>query len=151
MAETLYEKARAVPVIEADIFDRMNETRELIAQRAYEIYQARGGRHGFDQDDWFAAEKEILPPVEIDFHLTDEGVQLTAPMRGFEAADLEVILGHRRAAICGVHTLSGQTAIRSRKHKRIMRIVELPFGVNPALANASLQSGILRITLPRLR
>jgi hypothetical protein len=31
-----------------------------IAQRAYEIYLARGAEHGHDVEDWIAAEREIL-------------------------------------------------------------------------------------------
>lgn len=34
--------------------------RDRIAQRAYELYLARGGTHGSDWDDWLAAEREIL-------------------------------------------------------------------------------------------
>jgi hypothetical protein len=30
-----------------------------IARRAYERYQARGGQHGNDQQDWYAAEREL--------------------------------------------------------------------------------------------
>jgi hypothetical protein len=32
---------------------------EQIAKRAYERYQQRGGHHGSDQDDWYAAEREL--------------------------------------------------------------------------------------------
>lgn len=32
---------------------------EQIAQRAYERYQQRGGQDGQDQDDWYAAEREL--------------------------------------------------------------------------------------------
>jgi hypothetical protein len=32
---------------------------EQVAQRAYERYQSRGGNHGGDQDDWYAAEQEL--------------------------------------------------------------------------------------------
>lgn len=31
-----------------------------IRQRAYELYQERGGQHGFDQEDWSRAEAEVL-------------------------------------------------------------------------------------------
>jgi hypothetical protein len=31
-----------------------------IRTRAYELYQERGGQHGFDQEDWRRAETEIL-------------------------------------------------------------------------------------------
>ena len=32
---------------------------ERVAQRAYELYQARGGEHGYDQEDWYEAEHQI--------------------------------------------------------------------------------------------
>ena len=32
---------------------------EAIAERAYDIYMARGGAHGKDSDDWLAAELEL--------------------------------------------------------------------------------------------
>jgi hypothetical protein len=31
-----------------------------IRSRAYELYQERGGQHGYDQEDWRRAETEIL-------------------------------------------------------------------------------------------
>jgi hypothetical protein len=31
----------------------------LIQRRAYEIYQSRGGQHGFDEEDWLQAEIEV--------------------------------------------------------------------------------------------
>jgi hypothetical protein len=34
-------------------------TTEEIAQRAYEIYQARGGTEGQDIEDWLQAEREL--------------------------------------------------------------------------------------------
>ena len=34
--------------------------REAIARRAYEIYSARGGTHGYDIEDWLQAERELL-------------------------------------------------------------------------------------------
>ena len=30
-----------------------------VAKRAYEIYQARGGQHGADMDDWLEAERQL--------------------------------------------------------------------------------------------
>jgi hypothetical protein len=35
-------------------------TSEEIAQRAYEIFQTRGGEPGHDLDDWLQAESELL-------------------------------------------------------------------------------------------
>ena len=33
--------------------------RELVAQRAYDRFQRRGGEHGHDQEDWFEAERQL--------------------------------------------------------------------------------------------
>ena len=35
-------------------------TPEEIAERAYELYMARGGAHGNDLDDWLRAESELM-------------------------------------------------------------------------------------------
>lgn len=34
-------------------------TEEQVRQRAYEIYQERGGQHGLHEDDWTRAEREL--------------------------------------------------------------------------------------------
>lgn len=33
---------------------------DRVARRAYERYQIRGGGHGFDQQDWLEAERELI-------------------------------------------------------------------------------------------
>lgn len=55
--------------------------RDLIEKRAYEIYQARGGHHGFDREDWEQAQREIdgipddvLPHPEEDEVEEEKGV-----------------------------------------------------------------------------
>ena len=35
-------------------------TAETISQRAYDRFQAHGGEHGHDVEDWLAAEAELL-------------------------------------------------------------------------------------------
>lgn len=48
-----------------DNFDRHHLTfvyEEGIADRAYAIWQARGGGHGHDDHDWFEAERQLASP-----------------------------------------------------------------------------------------
>jgi hypothetical protein len=49
----------AVRVIRASSEDP-NIVLEQIAQRAYELYEARGREDGHDLDDWLRAEAEIM-------------------------------------------------------------------------------------------
>jgi HSP20 family molecular chaperone IbpA len=140
---------QAVPVVEADVFDRMNETTSLIAQRAFEIYESRGGAHGFDRDDWFTAERELLPELQIDYDVTDSAVQLTMQVPGFEAKDLEVEVGHQRVVVFGLHTDSGEGAADNCIVRKTIGVAELPSEVDPQMARATLQNGTLRVVLPR--
>ena len=39
-------------------------TYDQVAQRAFEIYEARGGTHGLHEDDWQAAEAELGQAAE---------------------------------------------------------------------------------------
>ena len=66
-AKSQPEKAQSVQIVEADILDTMTETSALVAQRAYEIYESRGGAHGSDQDDWFQSEQEVLPRLLVEY------------------------------------------------------------------------------------
>lgn len=144
-------KSRPVLVVAANILDSMNETDAMTAQRAYEIYQSRGCRLGSEREDWFTAEKELLPPLAVGRHVTDTALRLTAQVPGFAAKDLDVEVGQRRAVICGIHSVSSQLANDGRRDKRIMRVVELPFEVDPAFSAATLQSGELRVVFPHSR
>ena len=143
--------AQTVPVVEADILDKMNETNSLIAQRAYEIFESRSGAQGSDPEDWFSAEGEVLHPLAIERTETESALQITAHVPGFEAKDLEVVLGHERAVICGILSDSDQSADSSSKLTKVMRIIELPFEVDPVHASATLENGTLQVVLQRSR
>jgi Protein of unknown function (DUF2934) len=68
-------------------------TREEIEKRAYELYLKRGGVNGSDQEDWFAAERELLAEREQPANPQGWSVPLSArpassrPTSGFESGE----------------------------------------------------------------
>ena len=148
MSDDEPEKGESVQIVDADVLDEMNETDSLIVERAHEIFESRGGRQSANQEEWTPAPGEVSPELEIDFDVSETAVQLTAAVPGFAAKDLEVIIGHRRAVICGVRPDSNSA--NGSGEKKILRVVELPFDVDPVPARATLQSGKLQVLLPRL-
>lgn len=50
---------QTVPEADAAGNGSARSERDRIAQRAYELYQARGGTDGLAEEDWFSAEREI--------------------------------------------------------------------------------------------
>jgi HSP20 family molecular chaperone IbpA len=143
--------AQAVQVVEANMLDKMNETNSLIAQRAYESFESRGGAHGSDPEDWSCADRKVLNPLAVERTETESELQITAQVPGFEATDLEVVLGHERAVICGMHSASDELADGSFKFTKVMRIIELPFEVDRVHASATLENGTVQVVLQRLR
>ena len=50
-----------------------------IADRAYELYQRRGGEHGQDMDDWLQAERELRTATQVPARDRDVLPTRTAP------------------------------------------------------------------------
>jgi HSP20 family molecular chaperone IbpA len=80
--------------------------------------------------------------------MTDEGCDSQPKCPALRPKNLEVVVGHHRAVICGIRSDWNQTQGDGRPGKRIMWIVELPFIVDPAAVHASVKEGTLTITLP---
>ncbi|MGD9934141.1 MAG: DUF2934 domain-containing protein [Dehalococcoidia bacterium] len=43
----------------AEWTETLDEVREAVAARAYELFEARGGEPGRDHDDWHEAERQL--------------------------------------------------------------------------------------------
>lgn len=57
------------------VLDDSVSVEDRVAQRAYELYQARGCCIGHDLDDWFQAEREVLGRLEAPDRERAEGNQ----------------------------------------------------------------------------
>ncbi len=55
--ETKHERDRSIS--DEQTFSLNERARAEIQRRAYEIYLARGEVHGYDEDDWLQAEREL--------------------------------------------------------------------------------------------
>jgi HSP20 family molecular chaperone IbpA len=87
--------------VEEDFFEHTQDVFNLIAQRAFVIFESRGRVHGNDRAHWFLAESKLLTPVK--FHLSESGEQLTAraEVPGFHRQEIKVSLEPRRLSLSG--------------------------------------------------
>jgi hypothetical protein len=51
---------QSIEKTKADYQQMVKVSPDEIAQRAYELFMARGGAHGNDVDDWLVAESELM-------------------------------------------------------------------------------------------
>jgi HSP20 family molecular chaperone IbpA len=84
-----------------EVFEHTQDVSNLIARRAFEIFESRGHEHGNDREDWSLAESELLKPVK--FHLSESGEQLVAraELPEFNREEIKVSLEPHRLSVSG--------------------------------------------------
>jgi HSP20 family protein len=127
------------------------ETQLELIRRAYELFEARGGEHGHDWEDWFRAESELLRPVSITLSETEEHISVCANVLGFDHNDLKVAVEPRRLTVFGKKSAGATDAENAidRYSVQILRLVELPVTIDPRGAVIVLRSGVLSFELPK--
>jgi len=138
-----------------ELFEHTQDIFNLIAQRAFEIFEARGCMHGNDRGDWFLAESELLTPAK--FHLSESGEQLTAhaEVPGFHRQEIKVSLEPRRLSISGkTEPLQNQESEKhphSHRHAQLMlHVIDLPCEVDTSKAKATFNEGRLDVVMPKV-
>jgi len=137
------------------LFDRMRRIHEIIARRAFEIFESNGATWGHDLDNWFKAEAELLHPVHMSITETDGTVNVQAEVPGFNANEVEVSLEPQRLTISGKkettkeETKKGKTIYQEQCSSELLRIVDLPVAVDATKATASLKNGVLELSMPK--
>jgi HSP20 family protein len=153
--QTALARKELAPVEPNTFWDRVNRIHESIARRAFEIFESDGGFWGRDLDHWFKAEAELLHPTHITVTESDDAVNVEAEVPGFNANDLEVSLDPQRLTISGKRETTkedkrkGKTVYQEKCSSELLRIVDLPAGVDATKATATVKNGILSLSLPK--
>lgn len=157
-AATATQPAEAsVPVKESltgDVRDRIRQTYDSIAGRAFEIFESSGRWLGHELEHWFRAESELLHPVHLQITESDDNLTVWAEVPGFSTTELEVNVEPRKLTIAGKHEAreegkKGKTIYSERCAKEILRVIDLPVEVESSKVIAILKDGILKIELPK--
>ncbi len=136
-----------------ELFEHTQDIFNLIARRAYEIFESRGHVHGDDREDWFLAESELLIPVK--FHLSISGEHLTAraEVSGFKRQEIKVSLEPHRLSISGKTEPAKDKPERhphSHRHAQLMfHVIDLPCEVDLSTAKATFNDGRLEVVMPK--
>ena len=137
-----------------ELFEHTQDVFNLIARRAFEIFESRGCAHGNDREDWFLAESELLKPVK--FHISESGEQLTAraEVPWFNRQEIKVSLEPRRLSISGKAELredhqSGKHTHSLRHAQLMFRVIDLPTEVDLSKAKVTFNDGTLEVVMPK--
>lgn len=135
----------------AGLADLAESIRHSIAYRAYELYEARGREGGHELEDWFRAEAEVLQPVPVEITEAKDQLTVRAHVSDFSAEEVTVGIEPRRVIIWGKKKTSARMEPQQTHQDQFLRVQDLPGEVDPAKVVATLQRGVLDITLSRAR
>jgi hypothetical protein len=114
-----------------------------VNKRAFEIFERRGGQHGFHLDDWTAAEKELLRD-DFDGDTSQFHFLIECP---------------RDPEVTTILSLTTHSLIVFRNHARhigegdngpdVLSVHVLPEGIDPSQADVKAVEGLLHVYLPK--
>lgn len=139
----------------ASLADRVAGIYDLIAKRAYEIFENDGHVPGRDLDHWFRAETELFHPVHVEVTDLDHALALHVETPGYRAEQLEVSVDPHHVSIIGkreMHERSKKNTVIYADHcsDRIFRTVELPVEIDTSRTTATFRDGALELIMPKV-
>jgi len=137
-----------------EILNQCSQTHELIARRAFEIFEGNGGSPGHDLEDWFRAESELLQPVSLNITELYGEYVVRAEVPGFGGRDFRISVEPRWLAVSGKlqtkeERENGGAHRSALCANRIFRTLELLSDVDTSAVNATVEDGILTVHLPK--
>ena len=75
-----------------EISNQFSQIHEVIARRAFDIFESRGRSPGHDLEDWSRAESELLHPIPLNVTESNGQYIVRAEVPGFGSKDLEVMV-----------------------------------------------------------
>jgi HSP20 family protein len=138
-----------------EISNRLSELYNVIARRAFDIFESRGRSPGHDQEDWFRAESELLHPVPLNLTESNGAYIVRGEVPGNDSQDLEVIVEPLRIAISSKREATqdeekGEMICSESRADRTFQILDLPSIVDPSKVTAVLKDEVLIVDLPKV-
>lgn len=156
-----FEKMEEKPLfVEAEkLIERVEELTKAVARRAYEFFESRGRRFGYELEDWFRAESEVLRPVPTTMKEDDSKITIQAEVPGFKANEIKISAEPHRLMIEGCSEQSREQksekeaekiVFSERCNSRFYRSFRWDTSIDPAKVTANMKDGLLEIMLPKV-
>jgi HSP20 family protein len=124
-----------------------------IAQRAQEIFRARGGGVGSALEDWMTAERETIWRPALEVRRTKDAFVVEAAVAGVERKQFDVQVTPTELLL-GAHVhhsdreQEGEVVLCEFANGPLFRSYTFPEPVDPARVSAEYWNGMLRVTAP---
>ncbi len=133
------------------IFDEIKALSERIRERAFEIFQARGGGDGRAMDDWANAERDLLWTPESELIDRDGRFEVQVAAPGFDPGEVRVMALPDALIVKASRTETNErnednVQAREAARKTLFCRFDLPEPIDPGKVTANLEKGVLCLT-----
>ena len=137
------------------IIDQIMQRQEMVARRAFELFQSHADEFSAELDYWFRAEQELFPQPDVRFRQADGRFEIDAALPGADPKKVDVkvtpedVLITAEQATPKSETVTAVEAGSSSDGRvRYFRTIHLPEPIVPDGVKASYKQGILHVTAP---
>jgi HSP20 family molecular chaperone IbpA len=139
-----------------DISKQFSRINDVIARRAFELFESHGSSPGHDLEDWLRAESELLDQVPLKVTESNGEYTVRAEVPGFGSDDLEIRVEPRCLTISGKRETRQEEdngkMIRSEWcANQIFRSLDLPSEIDTSKVSTTLKDGILTVALSKIQ
>lgn len=139
-----------------EIMDQCAHMMDLIARRAFEIFESRGGSPGHEMEDWIRAEAELLHPLPLNVSESSDAYIVRAEVPGFSGKDIEISVEPCCLSITGKREIikeevNAKVICSECCADHIFRALDLPSDIDTSRVGTTLKDGILTVELPKAR
>ena len=72
------------------LIDRMEHSVQSVRNRAYEMFESRGRRDGFEMEDWLRAERDLYQVPQAEMSEAKDQIHIRVAVPGFSKDNLEL-------------------------------------------------------------
>jgi HSP20 family protein len=138
----------------APVLEGIKDTFDKIRERAFELFERRGGVPGFELDDWIQAEHDLFWVPQAELTETETEFKVKAAVPGFEAKDLEITARPDEILIQGKAEKSEEKTEEGVTYtefggKTLYRRFALATPIELGAVTANVENGMLTVTAPK--
>jgi HSP20 family molecular chaperone IbpA len=137
------------------LFEGLEALFDDVRKHAFDLFQRRGEMDGWDVDDWFRAENDLIFTPKSELAETDKEFEMKVEVPAMEAKDLR-ISALPDAIIVQAETSAKEDKKEGKVHyselsqKKLFRRFEFPVAIDVEQVKATLDKGMLRIVAAKL-
>jgi HSP20 family molecular chaperone IbpA len=140
--------------VSSDRFDEhLRRVGDMIARRAFEIFERRGHIHGHDWEDWYRAEASVLQTVNNEVSDSGDAFLAVVAIGAQHPQDLKLSAEPLRLRIVGclIPATNGSATPKkiTTRPRAFSLAYQFPDPVDPATASAEIRGDLLEVRLPK--